>query len=330
MPSRASGEAPASRCKSRSRSSCWASVLVEEAASARLASAQRIGRRGRKLARHRRHLRFQLVVVDHLPDQPPGLGLLGAQRLGQHGKPAGAGGADEARQHPGAARVGDQPDAGEGLQEARAARGIHEVAGQRDVGRGAGGDAVDGADHRLLQRGDQLDQRIVGLLQPAAGVGRGRRPWARPPRPGPGRPRRRGPRRSARPPGTADRHWPPPARRAARRAWPSVKALSLSGRLSVSRVTPPLCAIRTVLPLTCEVLPFRPLIEPTLGPIWARRLGMPGPVVYSAAATEPRAILNDDNAVPASGAGSPGHSVDGRRRGREDDRDATIWGASDA
>jgi hypothetical protein len=42
---------------------------------------------------------------------------------------------------------------------------------------------------------------------------------------------------------------------------------------------------------------------------------MPGPVVYSAAAIEPRAILNDEHAVPAPAAGSPGRSVDGQKRG---------------
>src|SRR5262249_54421984 len=36
MPSAASGEAAAFRCRSRSTSSCWASVLVEESAMARL------------------------------------------------------------------------------------------------------------------------------------------------------------------------------------------------------------------------------------------------------------------------------------------------------
>src|SRR6185503_19594194 len=36
MPSAASGEAPARRCRSRSRSSCWESVLVDESAIARL------------------------------------------------------------------------------------------------------------------------------------------------------------------------------------------------------------------------------------------------------------------------------------------------------
>ena len=40
MPSRASGEAPARRCRSRSRSSCWASVLVDDTANACLASAR--------------------------------------------------------------------------------------------------------------------------------------------------------------------------------------------------------------------------------------------------------------------------------------------------
>ena len=108
-------------------------------------------------------LRLELVVVDALPDQSPSLGLLGRQRLGQHGEAARARRADQARQHPGAAGVGDEADPGEGLQEAGAAGGVDEVAGERDVGGGAGGDAVDRRDDRLLQRGDLLDQRIVGL-----------------------------------------------------------------------------------------------------------------------------------------------------------------------
>jgi hypothetical protein len=99
------------------------------------------------LPANRRHLRLELVVVDALPDQAPGLGLLGHERLGQHGEAARTGGAGEARQRPSAAGVGDEADASEGLQEAGAARGVDEVAGERDIGRGAGGDAVDGADH---------------------------------------------------------------------------------------------------------------------------------------------------------------------------------------
>ena len=132
---------------------------------------QRIRGRERELARHRCHLRLELVVVDHLPDQPPGLGLFGRKRLGQHGESAGARRADEARQCPGAAGVWDETDAGKGLQEARAARRKHQVAGERNVGAGAGGNAVDGGDHRLFQRRDEANERVVPLLEPVAAIG---------------------------------------------------------------------------------------------------------------------------------------------------------------
>ena len=307
MPSRASGEAPARLLQIALEVELLGERVGRGGGERALGEPQRVGRRRRQLARHRCDLGLQLVVVDALPDQAPGLGLLGAEWLGQHGKAARAGGADEARQRPGAAGVGDEADAGEGLQEAGAARGVHQVAGQRDVGAGAGGDAVDGADDRLLQRGDQLDQRIVGLLQPAAGIGARSVGRARRPRPGPGRPRRPGRRRSAPPPGTADRRSPPPVRHAARHAWPSVKALSLSGRLSVSRVTPPFLRNQDRLAAHVQVLldfgrHTATFSLPTAACHrgWAdrpRRLGMAGPVVYSAAATEPRAILRKYPAV---------------------------------
>jgi hypothetical protein len=57
---------------------------------------------------------------------------------------------------------------------------------------------------------------------------------------------------------------------------------------------------------------------------------MPEPVVYSAAATEPRAILNDDHAVRGLVFGSRSHVVERRQgadEGCKEGRDDTISGA---
>ena len=75
----------------------------------------------------------------------------------------------------------------------RRACGQHDVAGERDVGAGAGGDAVDRADDRLVERADQAEQsgcraaRSIAARSGRSFGGRGRR--------GRRRRRSRGPRR---------------------------------------------------------------------------------------------------------------------------------------
>src|SRR6185437_16277716 len=65
----------------------------------------------------RLRLGHQLVVIDRAPDEAPFGGALGRERLGEDGQRAGAGGADEAREKPGAAAIGDEADARESLDE---------------------------------------------------------------------------------------------------------------------------------------------------------------------------------------------------------------------
>ena len=113
-------------------------------------------------------LAHQRAVIDRAPDHAPGLGLLRRHRLGSERKRPRAGGADQARQDPGAARIRHQPDLGEGLHEARRARGQHDIAGQRDIAAGARGNAVDGGDDRKGQRAQLAHQRIVIGLERAA------------------------------------------------------------------------------------------------------------------------------------------------------------------
>ena len=64
--------------------------------------------------------------------------------------------ADQARQQEQAAAVGHQADFGKALGKFDGAGAEHQVAGQGDVEAGAGGDAVDHGDHRLLQVQDGL------------------------------------------------------------------------------------------------------------------------------------------------------------------------------
>ena len=65
-------------------------------------------------------MRGEVGVGDGLPDHAPVGGRRARDRLGEEGGAHRAGEADLARQPVGAAGVGDQADAGEGLEEGRA------------------------------------------------------------------------------------------------------------------------------------------------------------------------------------------------------------------
>jgi hypothetical protein len=92
---------------------------------------------------------------------PPGFGLLGRNGLGKQSKGSRPRAADEARQKPGATRVGDETELGEGLTEFGRARGDDDVAGERDVRAGAGSHSVDRADDRHRQLAQLAHERIV-------------------------------------------------------------------------------------------------------------------------------------------------------------------------
>ena len=55
-------------------------------------------------------LRISLVVVDRLPDEAPFGGALGGKRLGENRQRARPRRADQPRQKPGAAAIGDEAD----------------------------------------------------------------------------------------------------------------------------------------------------------------------------------------------------------------------------
>jgi hypothetical protein len=93
--------------------------------------------------------------------------LVARHRQSERARPA-----HQARQQPGAAAVGNQADPGEGLDETGAAGGDHEVAAEREVGAGAGGDAVDGGDHRHRQVGNAVGQWPVLAFDHGAHIGR--------------------------------------------------------------------------------------------------------------------------------------------------------------
>ena len=80
-------------------------------------------------------------------------------------RPHGAGKTHLARQPIGAARVGDQPDPGEGLHEGGAFGGDDDIGGQREIGPGPGGDPVDSGDDRHRRVIDRLQKRLIFIPQ---------------------------------------------------------------------------------------------------------------------------------------------------------------------
>ncbi len=135
------------------RGGCWpggAQRLLDEAVGDGRALGELAGARGDG--------RGEVGVGDRLPDHAPVGGVAGRDRLGEERGAHRAGETDLAGQPVGAAGVGDQADAGEGLEEDRGLGGDDHVAGEREVGAGAGGGAVDGGDGRdraVVEGGEQ-------------------------------------------------------------------------------------------------------------------------------------------------------------------------------
>ena len=75
----------------------------------------------------------EVGIGNRLPDHPPCRGLLSGDRLGKEHRAHRPGEAYLARQPVGAARIGDQPDAGERLDEDRRVRRDDDVRRQRQV-----------------------------------------------------------------------------------------------------------------------------------------------------------------------------------------------------
>src|SRR5215831_11323995 len=139
----------------------------------RLLGARESTRGGRgKLQCEAVHQRGKLRVLDASPDHAPACSLLGGELLPEKRETQSARGAYQARQEPGAARIGHEAELRERLHEARRARCHHEITGERNVGAGAGGHAVHRGDHRQRQLAKRQHQRLVVLLDRVREVGR--------------------------------------------------------------------------------------------------------------------------------------------------------------
>ena len=115
-------------------------------------------------------MRLELGVGHGLPDHAPVRGLRRVDPLGEERGPHRLGRAHLARQPVGAARVGDEPDAREGLDEVGALGGDHHVGGEREVGAGPRGRPVHGGDGRHGAVEDRLEHRHVLVAQRALEV----------------------------------------------------------------------------------------------------------------------------------------------------------------
>ena len=117
------------------------------------------GPRG-QLLRQRARLGEHRFRRDDAIGQTNPVRLGGDDRLAEHQDLGGARQADDLRQQPRRAHVGaGEPDLHEQKGDLRALRHDAKIARQRDHRAGAGGDAVDGRDHRLAQLADGADER---------------------------------------------------------------------------------------------------------------------------------------------------------------------------
>ena len=113
----------------------------------------------------------EFAIRANLPDQAPCGRLFGGNGLGEERDRLRSGRADEARDEPGAAAIGDEADIGEDLQEARRLRGNDDVAGERNIGPGPGRHTIDGSDHRAAEAAQAAHQRVVVALETVAEIG---------------------------------------------------------------------------------------------------------------------------------------------------------------
>ena len=98
-------------------------------------------------------------------DEPEPLRVRGRQRLAEQRQLGGLGRADEPRQEPRRAAVRTSPIRPNASRKLAVLGGDPEVAGERERGAGAGGDAVDRADDRLVERAHRPDERVVALAE---------------------------------------------------------------------------------------------------------------------------------------------------------------------
>ena len=152
-------------------SSCWLRSFLAAWFIASLMRASdwvgTVGQPPRQFGR-RRH---QRGIVDHVPDQAPLLGLLSRDLRRQHGERPRPLLADQARQEPGAAAVGQQADAREGLQERRRLGGDGDVGRHGEAHADARRHAVHRRHDRLGQRAHGADHRIEELVERRARIG---------------------------------------------------------------------------------------------------------------------------------------------------------------
>ena len=119
------------------------------------------GRHGREPGGQLGGSACQVVGLDHLGDEAPGVRLRGGQPAAAREPLEGARGSKQAPDEVGAAGVGHEPDVDEGRHEGRRVGRDAQVAGAGKREPGAGCRSVHGGQDRLLERADREDVRVV-------------------------------------------------------------------------------------------------------------------------------------------------------------------------
>ena len=162
-PSAKSAERPSSRCMSRSRSNCWRASAARCANGGLGGGEAPSGRAGEMLG-ERIDGGGRFRILDAAPDHAPGGGLFGGQFVAEQGQAQRPRVADQARQAPCPAAVGNQSELAKGLNEAGGTRRDDQIAGQRDIGARSCRNAIDRRDHGHGQGMQCEHQRIVVLV----------------------------------------------------------------------------------------------------------------------------------------------------------------------
>ncbi len=112
----------------------------------------------------------KLCIFHTGPDEAPGGGVRGSQRIAEQRQALGARRTHQPRQVEGAAQIGHEAElGGEQLQKRGGAAGQHDVAGQRKAHSGACGDAIDRDHHRQPQPMPGLHHGVEVFVQAESG-----------------------------------------------------------------------------------------------------------------------------------------------------------------